>query len=142
MKKPMTKEISQKMLQSNEESLKDLALLHYPELRDITQRIKTVLDAYGELGISRILEGLTPSEQAYRDICVVVKALNGGWYPDFNNKDWKYYPVFDMEEQVLYNVHYYSSCAIVPTTTLFKSRELVEYAASQFKHLYIVWLKP
>ena len=49
MKKPMTKEIAQKMLQSNEESLRDLALLHYPELGDITQRIKTIEDTYKEL---------------------------------------------------------------------------------------------
>lgn len=45
MSKPMTKEIAQKMLQSKEESLRDLALLHYPELGSITDRVKTYEDA-------------------------------------------------------------------------------------------------
>ena len=118
----MTKEIAIKMLSSNEESLKDLALLHYPELGDITQRIKTIEDAYKEIGITRVLlEGLTEREQAFRDICIVVDVLNEGWEPDFNDKYQKKYILWwYLEEQVLNCVDDYGSFADVPALYLFK----------------------
>lgn len=145
MEKPMTKEIAQKMLQSNEESLRDLALLHYPELGDITQRIKTIEDAYKELGITRtVLKGLTKREQAFRDICVVVDALNEGWKPNFNNSSqYKYTLWWNLQGQALNCVSsYFYSVANVPAPTLLKSKALAEYAARQFKDLWLLWLNP
>ena len=141
MEKPMTKEIAIKMLSSNEESLKDLALLHYPELGDVKQRIQTVEDAYKELGMEmKFPDGLTESEIAYRKICVLVKAFNEGWCPSFGEGMYKYFPVFNIRGQALHCVDYYLSLTVVPAPTLLKSRELCRHVATKFIDLYMTWL--
>ena len=142
MNKPMTKEIAQKMLQSNEESLRDLALLHYPELGSITDRVKTYEDACRVLDIQPMV--ITKSEIAYRKLCVIIKALNEGWKPCFGDDDqYKYFPVFKLEGgcQVFGSVDYWRTNADVPAPSLLKSRELVEYAGKQFIDLYRDWLQ-
>lgn len=146
MDKPMTKEIAQKMLQSNEESLRDLALLHYPELGSIMDRVKTYEDACRVLGESptvRWPSELTKSEIAYRKLCVVIKALNEGWKPCFGDVNYKYFPYFRLEDgcQVFHNVFCWSTVTFVPVPSLLKSRELAEYAGTQFIDLYRDWLQ-
>lgn len=142
MEKPMTKEIAIKMLSSNEESLKDLALLHYPELGDVKQRIQTVEDAYKELGMEmKFPDGLTESEIAYRKICVLVKAFNEGWCPSFEEGTYKYFPVFDTRgKQALLDVYCCRSVTGVPAPTLFKNKELCMHVATKFIDLYMTWL--
>ena len=113
----------------------------------ITERVKSVEDACEILGPKdeevqnlRQLEALDSPPQKlldYQKLVVVIKALNEGWYPNFENKDCKYYPWFSMRDgQVLFCVDFYCSCARVPAPTLFKSSELVKYATSQFLDLY------
>ena len=132
------------MLASEEKSLHAFALEHYPELGDVKSRIKSVEDAYKELGKIREMPcGLTDGEIAYRDLCVVIEAFNEGWRPDFEDMDQpKFFPYFQGRElQALYCVDYFSSIACVPAPTLVKSRELCNYIAENFTDLYSRWLR-
>ena len=141
----MTKEIAQKMLQSNEESLRDLALLHYPELGSIMDRVKTYKDACRITGeYPDLHQGLSKAEIAYRKLCVIIKALNEGWKPCFWDLcEHKYFQIFRLENgcQVFHGVDTFFSRSEVPATSLFKSRELAEYAGKQFIDLYRDWLQ-
>lgn len=143
MSKPMTKEVAQMMLASEEKSLHAFALEHYPELGDVKSRIKSVSDAYKELGkIRKIPEGLTDAEIAYRDLCVVIEAFNEGWRPDFENDDQlKYFPYFKGCELQVRSVDYFYSDSYVPAPTLVKSRELCNHIAENFTDLYSRWLR-
>lgn len=145
MSKPMTKEIAQKMLQSNEESLRDLVLLHYPELGSIMDRVKTYEDACRITGdYPDLHQGLSRAEIAYRKLCVIIKALSEGWKPCFGDSNqYKYFPYFKLEDgcQVFRYVDYWLTSTIVPAPSFFKSRELAEYAGTQFIDLYRDWLQ-
>ena len=140
MSKPMTKEIAQKMLQSSEESLRDLALLHYPELGSIMDQVKTYKDACRITGeYPDLHQGLSKAEIAYRKLCVIIKALNEGWKPCFwDRTQYKYSPYFRLEDghQVFYYVYDWYSSTDVPATSLFKSRELAEKIALENQDLY------
>ena len=144
----MTKEIAQKMLQSNEESLRDLALLHYPKLGSIIDRVKTYKDAcrvLGETPMTRKFRSkLTKAEIAYRKLCVIIKALNKGWKPCFEDcNQYKYFPYFRLKDgcQVFDSVGDWCTFTIIPAPSLFKSSELAEYAGTQFIDLYRDWLQ-
>lgn len=75
---------------------------------------------------------------------IIAEALNEGWKPDWTNDDYKYYPWFDLEKDEDNNpsgfrldyvdCHYSLSC--VGSRLCFKSRELAEYAGTQFTDLY------
>ena len=113
----------------------------------ITERVKSVGDACEILGSKdeevqnlRQLETLDSPPQKlldYQKLVVVIKALNEGWYPDFENDEYKWFPWFEMRGgQALHCVGFYHSRASVPAPTLLKSRDLVKYATSRFLDLY------
>lgn len=113
----------------------------------ITERVKSVANACEILGSRdeevqnlRQLESLDSPPQKlldYQKLVVVIKALNEGWYPDWDKDDYKYYPWFRMRgEQVLGGVDFYRLHTTVPAPTLLKSEKLVQYATSQFLALY------
>jgi hypothetical protein len=74
----------------------------------ITDRVKTFEDACEVLGIrpedvlhsahSDYLETEIDAINAFAKLTVIVRALNEGWKPDWNNSsEYKYYPWFNME---------------------------------------------
>lgn len=75
---------------------------------------------------------------------IIAQALNGDWKPDWNNDDeYKYYPWFDMEKDSnnpsgfrLFGVDYYYSISDVGSRLCFQTRELAEYAGTQFVEIY------
>lgn len=76
---------------------------------------------------------------------IIADALNEGWKPDWNNDDeWKYYPWFDMEKDEdnnpsgfrLDGVDFSCAGSGVGSRLCFKSREIAEYAGTQFIDLY------
>ena len=95
-----------------------LELMDDPELRDITERIKTFDDAYNELAAQTI--GLDASlihpmiqaydavqfaeehsnrkiaadVKAYLQLCIIAAALNEGWIPQFTKGERRWYPYF------------------------------------------------
>ena len=114
---------------------------------EITDRVKTVEDACKELGehdsevrTLRQLESITSLSKRVVDsqkLIVVIKALNEGWYPNWDKDDYKYYPYFTMHGcQVFDCVRAWIGSTFVPAPSLLKSDKLVRYIVSQFLDLY------
>lgn len=106
----------------------------------VTDRIKTFADAlegicYSENDFDEIFRFLTRDEIAYVKLKVITEALNEGWKPDWDKEERKYYIWWDMGCS-------YSYFAPSVTSTNFgsrlcyRSRELAEYCAEQFKGLW------
>jgi hypothetical protein len=108
----------------------------------ITDRVKTYGDACEVLGISSEIIGydeMSEDEIAYRKLKVIIKALNEGWTPDWNNSNEpKYYPWFYMNKPGfrLVDVRYLYGHSNVGSRLCFQKREVAEYAAAQFFDLY------
>jgi hypothetical protein len=110
--------------------------------RNITNRVKTYGDACEVLGIDREIAGydeMSEDEIAYRKLKVIVKALNEGWTPDWNNtNEPKYYPWFYRNKPGfrLGSVGGYYDRSTVGSRLCFQKHEVAEYAVSQFIDLY------
>ena len=111
--------------------------------KSITERVKTFSDVCTILGKNE--KDFEPScnedesDAAMRKVKAIAKVLNEGWYPDFeNHNQCKYAPWFKKERgcQVFRCVDYWVASATVPAPSLFKSRELTEYAGTQFLDIY------
>jgi hypothetical protein len=107
----------------------------------ITDRIKTFKDACEVVGLQPTeitCSYDSADDQAYKKLKVVIAALNEGWTPDWKNDDQpKYYPWFDMSNGFrLVSVGYSCALSNVGSRLCFKSRELAQYAATQFADLY------
>lgn len=114
--------------------------------------IKTFEDACKALGLdptklpdfSMMPEKHQNALLAHAKLVLIAEALNGDWKPDWNNDDeYKYFPWFDMEKSesnedgfVLYNVYYDFTFTDVSSRLCFKSRDIANYAGTQFKDLY------
>jgi len=115
--------------------------------KEVTERIKNFDDVLRELEIEPVefkkqCEGLAPDEVAYRQVKLIVKALNEGWVPDWGDGKWnKYYPWFDMGGSSGSGFAYcdygrWHACSYCGSRFCFKSRELAEYAGKQFTDIY------
>lgn len=123
--------------------------------------IKTVADACKALGTTieeqfppEVKNLFTDDELAYRELKLVVKALNQSdgkpWEPDYSNWDErKYYPWPDVDTSDgnkagsgFSDGGYYYDYAdtFVGSRLCFKSRELCQYAFNQFNDIYKRWL--
>lgn len=118
------------------------------------EQIKTFEDACKTLNLDpeKVLPDVSafpPPHQAALiatgKLFIVADALNEGWKPDWNNdEEYKYYPWFDLEKHETYNpsgvrfygVNYGYDYSDVGSRLCFKSREIAEYAATQFLDLY------
>lgn len=112
-------------------------------LGSVKERVSSYEDACSELGIdpaSIILTSDTPDEAAYKKLKVIVKALNEGWEPNWDNSnEVKYYPWFYRSSSrgfSLDGVGVGLDGSVVCSRLCFKSRALAEYAANQFKDIY------
>lgn len=106
--------------------------------------IKTFEDARMELGdktwkYQGIVE--TVDEYAYRQIKLIVKAINQGWTPDWSSTDQrKWYPWFDVSPSALgfmYSGYSYTNTYMAVCSCLcFETSEKAEYAGKQFIDIY------
>lgn len=113
--------------------------------KKITDRIQTLEDVYGMLGLYSAYPIPSPADKvgkavvAFKVLLNVVKAYNEGWEPDWNNSSqYKYYPYFYKASDGWRSVCYYywpSHCGI-PSGLLFKSSELALDAINKFRSLY------
>lgn len=109
----------------------------------ITDRVKSFEDACTVKGAdpSNITHPLdSRDEGAYKQLKLIVEALNEGWTPDWNNTNQrKWYPWFDMRAGFGFS---YSGCdcwcaySCVGSRLCFHSEELAVYAGKQFVDLY------
>lgn len=119
--------------------------------KKITDRVKTVDDAIALVGgescldvkVLRALE-TTGDDKAVKlqQWKIIIKALNEGWVPDWNNdNEQKWYPWFRLKGG--FSLHYvYDDCSFsnVPPPFVFKTKELLLYATSQFSGLLeVAW---
>jgi len=121
-----------------------------PVPKDIKERIKNFDDVLKYHGYERdektferdlTERGFLEDEIAYCKLKLITKALNEGWTPDWSNvKEYKYYPWFNMNPSGggfsydCYGGGYTGSA--VGSRLCFKSCELAEYAAKQFRDVY------
>lgn len=115
----------------------------------ITDRIKTFEDACNEIGIDSVTfdyEFDRADEIAYQKLKVIIRALNEGWKPnwdDTNERKWA--PWFYMNSPSGFRFHdsYYAGTLTSSTggsRLCFKSEELANYAANQFLDIYKAFL--
>ncbi len=117
-----------------------------PKIFSSYQDIKTIEDACAALGMEPIsfldgIKNLTPDTNAYEQLKVIVRALNGGEHMDYKDEDeYKYFPYFNSVGSAsgfsflvfLYDL----SRSFVGSRLAYKSREIAEYAGKQFIGLY------
>lgn len=120
-------------------------------VEDIKDRVKTVEDACKILGeedsevIShKILIESKVAEHiiANQALVVVIKALNEGWVPDWENGKYdKWINWFNLSSSSSGRFSFYDSAEWLSVSNVgsrlcFRSKELADYAAEQFLYLY------
>jgi hypothetical protein len=109
--------------------------------------IKTFEDACEELGISTdmFFGTETTDEVAYKKLKVIIKAINQGWVPDWDNKaQKKWWPWFILSSGFGFSDSYFDydgTGAGVGSRLCFESAEKSNYAANQFIGLFKDFLK-
>ena len=84
----------------------------------------------------------TKDEIAFKKLKVIIKALNDGWMPDWNNSNqYKYWNYFRMAGGFSYNATYYHiTLTNVPSALVFKDEALAKHAIkialSEYKDYY------
>lgn len=131
--------------------LEDLIGKENLQLGVITDRVKTFDDVLNELSgsatqdVCDLLNYKTEdpdmiSARAYMKLVLIARALNEGWTPDWGNSDeYKYVPWFKHKSGFGLSYHGYgrwTTNTVVGSRLCFKSRELAEYAATQFADIY------
>jgi hypothetical protein len=117
-----------------------------PFKKPVTEAIKTFEDACKALGKEKIsigTEGLDEDEAsivAYAKLSIIVRALNEGWKPNWQDaSENKYYPYFRENSGVglsFDGVGHWTTLTRIGSRLCFKSRELAEYAGKQFEDIY------
>jgi len=108
--------------------------------------IKTFEDACKELEITNescrpiFDEEEDPDEIAYKKLKVIIKAINQGWIPDWNNNDEKkWWPYFILSSGFGFSDTYYdydNPGTFVGSRLCFETKEKAVYTAEQFLDLY------
>lgn len=112
---------------------------------DIRSKIKSFLDACSVLNINPntvYSETDSISDKAFKRLKIIVKALNEGWYPNWENEnEYKWMNYFKMKGGFSYWVtDYYHTSTFVPSALCLKNKELalhlIEIALDDYKEYY------
>ena len=113
---------------------------------DVKSRIKTIADVLADNDIdledfALANQSLEEDEKAYRILKLLVKSLNEGWTPNWDNSsEGKYVPWFYMQSGSsgfrYYDCDDWYSHTYVGSRLCFKSSELAKYAGEQFTSVY------
>ncbi len=107
--------------------------------------IESFEDACIKLGISSDLpkiigigDKITNKFLAEHQLTTIIKALNNGWYPNWNDStEYKYWAWFNLSCGFsYYDVYYSTTLATAPSALCLKSNELALYCSQKFLHLY------
>jgi hypothetical protein len=110
--------------------------------------IKTFEDACEELSItaeSVINSNDTLDEAAYKKLKIISRAINQGWFPDWDNlTQKKWWPYFYLSSGFGFSYTHYSCAytdAIVGSRLCFETEEKATFAGKQFLDIYKMFLK-
>jgi hypothetical protein len=119
-------------------------------VKNVMESVKTVKDACSLLDLKKsdYESGLTSEDrksvEAYQKLIIIIRALNGGWEPDWeNSNERKWYPWFQVKSGFGFSFTGYGytrASTIVGSRLCFKSEELAEYAGKQFEEIYKEYL--
>ena len=129
----------------NESDDKQKVLLDKFFTRDLSimDRVNSFEDACKLLGLVFNPKYDLVDEIAFKKLKVIVKALNEGWYPDWENEnEAKYYVYWTMHSSFSYfNTNCYYNRTDVQSTLLLKNKKLAEHAAKiayqEYKDFYL-----
>ena len=110
----------------------------------VMNRINTDEDVLKDNGLTleqfdKSCEGLEADERATRFVKLLVKSLNQGWTPDFNDTSQTKYEPYFLGGSSGFRFYDYDACysdSNVGSRLCFKSRELVEHAGKKFTQWY------
>jgi hypothetical protein len=121
--------------------------------KHVTERIKTFDDACEALGLDMVQIGVLgmamdmESITAYLKLIIIIRALNEGWKPDWNDTEQpKYFPWFRFSSSnaglAFSNTNLSPSFALTSfgSRLCFKSPRLAKYAGKQFIEIYLDYL--
>lgn len=133
---------------------KEFGIILPKEDKGIIDRVKTFEDALNIVGIEDEDDYILLNykgknvgilaQVASLKLSIIVKALNEGWIPDWNNSSqYKYYPWFKADGSGSGWAYYYGwgSDSNIGSRLTFKTRELAEYSGRQFIDLYSAMFK-
>jgi hypothetical protein len=136
----LTSEEVDEMFNASDAKQKSILNNYLKQIRtDIMSKVTSYKDACKVLNLG-INESITP----YERLCIIIKALNEGWYPDFKNgNEYKFYNYFHMDNGVFsyFHTYYNYSNVSVPSALYLKSSELAKYAVeialNEYKEVYM-----
>jgi hypothetical protein len=141
------------MFEASDDKQTKVLVKYLAKPKTILDEIMSFEDACVKLGITdsdneiNILKSLsTPNRDkliAMYRLEIIAKALNDGWYPNFDNdNEYKYFNYFRMLNGVFsfYSVRFNDTVMIVPSALYFKSSEIAQHcskiAFDDYKTLY------
>lgn len=114
--------------------------------KSIMDSVNSFEDACNVLGINKYdvfnAKFDSVSDIAFKKLKVIIKALNQGWYPNWENENEpKYWIWWKMKGGFSYrNVTYFNANTVVPSALCLKTRELAEHASKiayqEYKEYY------
>ena len=107
------------------------------------ESIKTFEDACKKFNVHPddvFTDSDTPDEIAYKKLKLIIKAINNGWTPVWNDSNQeKWWPWFNLSSGFGFShSHYFyvNACTTVGSRLCFESKEKSDYTANQFINLY------
>jgi len=133
------------MFEASDEKQINILSKFFTRKESIIEKINSFEDACKHLGVKfKTYKDDTKNDIGFKKLKIVIKALNEGWYPNFNdtneNKYWNY---FNMNKDVFscYTTDYSSTSMYVPSALYLKSRDLavhcVKICLDEYKDFYL-----
>ncbi len=133
------------MFNASDDKQKVVLKRFFKRPESIMDKIKSFKDAcnYFEVTEKSVFSSTdTKDEIGFKKLKLIIKALNEGWYPNWQNEnEYKYYNYFKMKGGLsFWYTHGYLTGTTVPSALTFKTPELakhcVEIALNEYKDFY------
>ena len=133
------------MFKASDSKQKELLSQFFKQPSDIRDKVKSFLDACLVLGLNadKVYSSTdSRDEVAFKKLKVIIKALNQGWYPNWENEaEYKWVNYFKMKGGFsCWNTNYNHTTTYVPSALCLKSQELAEHckniALEEYKEYY------
>ena len=128
------------MFKASDNNQKSVLEKFFKQPLDIRSKVKSFLDACSVLNIdskSVFTSSDTKDEVAFKKLKVIIKALNEGWYPDWeNSNEHKYWDWWRMKGGFsYYDTDYHTTTATVPSALYVGTDAEAQYLGKYFLDL-------